>query len=58
MVFSLLFGLLFSRNQGGSIYFDTCNFRLAKKYIKTVHKEVREYTTVVLPGPELGNKKK
>ena len=54
-MFFSLFGLVFSKNQGRSINFDMCNFRLAKKYSKTVQKKVREYTIVVLPEPELGN---
>ena len=52
---SSLFWLLFCKNQGWSFHFDMSNFRLAKKYCKTVQKEVREYTIVVLPEPELGN---
>ena len=35
-----------------------CNFRLANKYSKTVQTEVREYTIVVLPEPELGKLRK
>ena len=54
-MFSSLFWLLFCLNQGWSPHFDMCNFRLAKKYSKTVQKEVRVYTIVVLPKPELGN---
>ena len=57
MLFSSLFGLLFSKNQERSINVDTCVIRLAKKYSKTVQKKVREYKIVVLPEPELGNLK-
>ena len=56
-MFSSPFRLLFCRNQGRSIHFDMCNFRLANKISKTVQKEVREDTLVVLPEPELGNLK-
>ena len=46
---------LFSKNQGRSIHFDMCNFRLAKKYSKTVQIEVKVYTYVA--GPMTGRRK-
>ena len=57
-MFSSPFGLLFCYNQVRSILFYMCNFRLANKYSKTVQTEVREYTIVVLPEPELGKLRK
>ena len=57
-MFSSTFGLLFCYNQVRSILFYMCNFRLANKYSKTVQTEVREYTIVVLPEPELGKLRK
>ena len=51
-MFSFLVVPLFSKNQGRSIHFDMCNFRLAKKYGKTVQIEVKVYTDVAGPMTE------
>ena len=50
--FPSLYGPLFCKNQGRSIYFDTCNFRLAKQNCKTVQIKVREYTDIALPNSD------
>ena len=55
-MFSFLLVPLFSKNQGRSIHFDTCIFRLAKKYSKSVQIEVKVYMEIAGPMTERGKK--